>query len=106
MELIRSSLDEARRYYSPRSTSDWTGTFYQYANRLAHHYFLRAVNGLPSHLVFLYFINAEDVSGPKSILEWKGATELLHAALGLPKNLERHGIHEVFLDARQLTIVA
>jgi hypothetical protein len=58
MQLIEKSLERTRKYYSPRSTSTWSGTFYQYANRLAHQYFLRELNQIPSILVFLDFINA------------------------------------------------
>lgn len=102
-ELIARSLEEARRFYAPRATSEWSGTFYQYANRLAHHYLLRVVNGLPTELVFLYFVNAHDVGGPETSNEWHGAVRLLHAALGLPADLRQHGIHEVFIDVTNLT---
>jgi hypothetical protein len=57
---------------------------------------------LPSHLVFLYFINANDVNGPSSELEWQGATQLLHAALGLTPGKLPEGVHEVFLDVSLL----
>lgn len=102
LELIKQSLAEARRFYAPRATAEWSGTFYQYANRLAHHYLFRKLNQLPSHLVFLYFINADDVSGPGSELEWQGATHLLHAVLGLASGKLSEGVHEVFLDASLL----
>ncbi len=42
----------------------------QYANRLALHFLFRKLNRLPSHLVFLYFINANDVNGPAR--SWNG----------------------------------
>jgi hypothetical protein len=100
--LIRRSLSEARRYYAPRAKGDWSGTFYQYANRLAHHYWLRKVNGVRSHLVFVYFINDVAMGGPKTVQEWRGAIRLLHAALGLPADLSKRGVHEVFLDVQSL----
>ena len=102
LELIQRSLAEARRFYAPKATTEWSGTFYQYANRLAHHYLFRKLNQLPSHLFFLYFINASDVNGPSSELEWKGATHLLHAALGLTPGKLPDGVHEVFLDVALL----
>ncbi len=43
-ELIERSLGEARRFYAPRATAIWSNLFYQYANRLAHQYFLRLVD--------------------------------------------------------------
>jgi len=105
MQLIEQSLERARKFYSPRSTSLWSGTFYQYANRLAYQYYLRELNQIPSILIFLDFINAEEMDGPSSELEWKGATRLLHAVLGLPANLEKHGVYHAYVDAKQLVSV-
>jgi hypothetical protein len=104
LELIYRSLAEARRFYAPKATADWSGTFYQYANRLAHHYLFRKLNQLPSHMVFLYFINASDVNGSSTQLEWFGATQLIHAALGLSPRKFPDGGHEVFLDMRLLKV--
>jgi hypothetical protein len=101
-ELIERSLEEARRFYSPRAKAIWSSLFYQYANRLAHQYFLRRVNGLASVLVFVYFVNADDMLGPMSEEEWHGAIRLIHAVLGVPKDLTGHGIFDVFLDTRLL----
>lgn len=99
LELIHRSLAEARRFYAPKATTDWSGTFYQYTNRLAHHYLFREINKLQSYLVFVYFINAHDVNGPVSELEWQGAIKLLHAAIGLKPGKLPGGVHEVFIDA-------
>ncbi len=103
MELIEQSLEKARKFYSPRSTSTWSGTFYQYANRLAHQYFLRELNKISSILVFLDFINAVEMDGPASELEWKGATRLLHAVLGLSADLEGYGVYHAYVDAALLS---
>ena len=100
--LILQSLEEARRAYAPKATAMWSGLFYQYANRLAHHYLVNRVNRVPSALVFLYFVNAQDMRGPTSACEWKGASRLLHAALGLPAHLDAHGVFDAYLDVRQL----
>jgi hypothetical protein len=101
--LIAKSLEQARRYFAaPRSKSEWGPNFYQYANRLAYQYFLRERNGLSSSLVFLYFTNATDMDGPATEQEWQGAVQLIHAMLGLPKDLSRFGVHHAFLDARPL----
>jgi hypothetical protein len=100
--LIERSLGEARKFYAPRATAAWSNLFYQYANRLAHQYFLRKLNGVPSTLVFLYFVNADDMLGPTSEEEWHGALCLIHAVLGLPKNLKRYGVFDAFLDTRLL----
>ena len=102
LELITSSLDKTKKYLSPRSSASWTGTFYQYANRLAFQYYLRVLNGLDSRLIFLDFLNAKEMDGPVSSLEWKGATRLIHAYLGLPADLESFRVYHVYVDAEQI----
>ncbi|MHC2332837.1 hypothetical protein [Bradyrhizobium sp. USDA 4454] len=101
-KLIENSLGEARKFYAPNAKAIWTNLFYQYANRLAHHYFLTQLNGLSSRLVFLYFVNAEDMLGPPSEQEWHGAIRLIHAALGLPKDLRSRGVFDAFVDVKRL----
>jgi len=100
LNKITESLREVREYLAPKSAVDWTHTFYQYANRLAFLYFLRNLNEVPAHLVFVYFINARDVKGPATQAEWEAALTLMYAALGLPKRhpLSRF-VHNVFIDA-------
>jgi hypothetical protein len=99
---IDRSLAEARRFYAPRATADWSIHFYQYANRLAYQYFLRELNQVSSVLVFLYFLNADDMLGPASKEEWHGASRLIHAVLGIPKEITSHGVFDAFLDTRLL----
>lgn len=101
-ELIEQSLHRARRFYARRSKAEWTSTFYQYANRLAFQYFLRELNGVDSRLVFLAFLNAEEVGGPSTAEEWYGATRLLHTVLGLPSSLESYGVFHIYVNARDL----
>jgi hypothetical protein len=91
--LIDRSLESARRHYAPKSSARWSGHFYQYANRLAYQFWLRAQNGVPSSLVFLYFTNAVDMDGPATEEEWRGAPRLVHAVLGLPADLTKFGVH-------------
>ena len=100
--LIERSLIEARRFYAPRATAVWSNLFYQYANRLAYQYLLKRLNEVPSTLVFLYFVNADDMLGPMSEEEWHGAVRIIHAVLGVPKDLTPHGVFDVFLDVRLL----
>ena len=102
---IRAALEEARHYYAPRSNKVWSEHFYQYCNRLAHQYFIAEVNHLPSKLVFLDFYNAAEMNGPATPEEWKGATRLIHAILGLPESLEDRGVHHAYIDVRRLQSV-
>ena len=48
------------------------------------------------------FINAIEMDGPETELEWEGAIRLLHAVLGLPKSLKKHDIFHVYIDANLL----
>lgn len=102
LAFIRRSLEEAKKFYAPRSQTDWSSKFYQYTNRLAFQYLLAHLNGLPSRLVFVDFINATDVGGPESEAEWQGATRLIHALLGLPADLTKHGVFHVYVDVRYI----
>jgi hypothetical protein len=101
---IRQSMEEAQRSLSPKSLGwvDWTGTFYQYANRVAHLHFLREHNALPVHLVNVYFLHADDVRGPKSVDEWKGAITVVKTYLGLGRTRMTKYMHDVFVDVRPL----
>lgn len=101
-EIIERALAETRKHMAPKSTADWTKPFYQYANRLAFQYFLHELNGRRSTLVFLYFVNASEMDGPTSEKEWHGAVRLIHAVLGLPKDLGEFGVCEAFVDTKQL----
>lgn len=100
---IARSLEATRRFMAPRSRASWTGIFYQYANRLAYQFFLRHRNEIESSLVFLCFNNAIDMDGPTSEAEWRGAIRLIHAVLGLPKDLTHFGVYHAFLDTDSLT---
>ena len=103
---ILAALEEARRFYAPRSSKIWFEHFYQYCNRLAFQYFLSQVNQLPSKLVFLDFYNAREMNGPTSAEEWQGATRLIHAFLGLPESLQDQGVFHAYVDVQRLQGVA
>jgi hypothetical protein len=103
LRKITERLREVREFLAPKSTAEWAHTFSQYASRLAFLYFLRHMNQLPARLVFVYFVNARDMRGPTTRVEWESALALMHAALGLPR---RHPlspfIHNLFIDAGEL----
>lgn len=102
LELIQRSLGATKRLLGCRSKVDWAAAFYQYTNRLAHLYLLRELNGLPAHLLFVSFVNAEDMDGPKAKEEWVGAYRLIHAYLGLRPHRLLGYAHHVFVDVREL----
>ena len=83
---------------------DWTAKLYQYANRLAHLYLLRELNGIDARLLFIYFVGDRDVDGPRTVREWQAALTVVKGVLGLPRRhrLTAH-ISDVFLDVAELT---
>lgn len=102
LELIRRSLAEARTWYAPKAKAEWSENLYQYANRLAFQYLLHKQNAISSRVVFIDFVNASDVGGPESEAAWKGATQLMHALLGLPADIERFGVFHAYVDVRKI----
>ena len=101
LELIRKSLDETKSYLEIDNNVDWSGKFYQYTNRLAHLYFLRAVNDIPAYLIFLYFVGDESVKGSKSSDEWKKAIAAIKEHLGIGNHKLSPYIVDVFIDVKQ-----
>lgn len=99
LEKIRKSFSEVQKTFGMRSEYDWTDTFYQYANRIAHLYLLRELNKLPAYLIFLCFLNDKEMNGPTSKEEWQGAIKLLKTYLGLPSKhkLSDYILH-IYLD--------
>ena len=104
---IIESLRQVQREIAPGADEvDWSGTFYQYANRLAHLHFLRQQNGVKAHLVFVYFLNAPDVGGPlggpATKDEYIGATKVIEHYLGVRNSKISRYIHKLFVDVNQL----
>jgi hypothetical protein len=96
---IEAALAETAAAFGVPATYDWTQTFYQYANRLAHLYFLRRVNGLPAWLVCVYFVGDREMGGPASTEEWRAALTVMYAALGLKRSSLLKYVVDVFLRA-------
>jgi hypothetical protein len=101
--LIENSIAETQKFLGSDKNISWTGKLYQYTNRLAHLYLLRELNGVDAHLVFVYFVGAKDVNGPRTIAEWKSALTVAKLVLGLK---ERHKlskyVSDIFIDIGQI----
>ena len=97
---IRATLDETRAFLNVNSDSDWTRCFYQYANRLAHVYLLRELNGHDAYLVFVYFVD-DRTTEPVSQSGWRAAVELTKAHLGLPSRIGSPGLSRTSTLTRQ-----
>ena len=102
LEKIKESLDKIKTFLNSKSEHDWSSTFYQYTNRLAHLYLLRVLNGIPAYLVFVNFLNDKEMKGPKSIDEWSGAIKLLHSFLGIRRHKLSKYIADLFIDIRRI----
>lgn len=82
-QVIRESLQEAARALGAPPRLDLSRRIYQYANCLAHGWFLTHANGLPVCLGFVNLIGDADMRGLSSRQEWEAALTVLHEALGL-----------------------
>jgi hypothetical protein len=100
-ELIQKSLAETKARFGSKTDFDWTKTFYQYANRLAHLYLLRK-SRLQAYLIDVYFISDIEMEGPMAIDEWKGAIRLMNRCLGLREHLLKNLIANLYIDVRAL----
>ena len=97
-KLILKALKETEEYLGAESTCDWSGRFFQYANRLAHLYLLHALNDVDAWLVFVYFVGDAEMDGPQTEREWRAAIKVLEGALGLKRHKLLHRRVDVFID--------
>ena len=99
---IRKALDDTKKFLKVRSETDWSECFYQYANRLAHLYFLRERNRVDASLVFVYFVGDPTVPGrgPVSHEGWEAAIDLAACHLGVRAHSRwiRDNVADVFID--------
>lgn len=101
-ETIAASLTATREALGVSSSTDWSTRFYQFANRLAHLYFLRS-HGVDAYLLFVDFICDDDMRGPTCADEWAAVYRTAEYAFGLPKThaLSKFVFH-VYPDTRYL----
>ena len=103
---IRKAFDETRAFLSVHSKTDWSECFYQYANRLAHLYYLRELNKVDAFLVFVYFVGDTTVCGvnPVSHEGWQAAIDLANHHLGIRAHSPwmRDNVADVFIDVGDL----
>ncbi len=106
LKRIAKSLYETRAFLEADPIVDWTRTFFQYTNRIAHLYLLRELNGLDAYLVNIYFINDTVMKGPTSVEEWKGAITLLKTHLGVTRTKLSPFMKDLFIDVNELKEVS
>ncbi len=100
---IRGRLNDVKRSLGSTAPADWSGTFYQYANRLAYLHWLRS-HHVPAFLVSVYFTNAPDVpNAVKSPDEWNGALTVIRTYLGLGRQHPlKPFVIDVFVDVEEI----
>ena len=113
LKKIHESLGETKSFLKSRAPVDWSASFYQYANRLAHLYWLRELNGLDAHLVNIFFLNDEEMIGPRTVAEWQAAIRLQEVFLGV-RQLASSGyalhpwvgayVLDVFVDTNEVPV--
>ena len=57
LEKINSSLGKTRKWLKAKPRLEWTTGFYQYANRLAHLFFLREIAEVRAYLINICFLH-------------------------------------------------
>jgi hypothetical protein len=80
---IHRSLEMVKEATGAAVDAPWPSPFFQYANRLAHLYFLAELNHVDAYLLFLSFADAPDVPVPATAEQWEGAHRLAWRSLGL-----------------------
>ena len=83
---IDHALQQTKAVFAPHSQADWAAQHYQWANRLAHLYWLRELNGLPAYMVFVYFCGDTEMNGPETRQEWKAAIAVRDALMGVDQD--------------------
>ena len=103
-EMIAAAMRCTQQWLGAHPRIDWLTGFYQYANRLAHLYFMREIAKEDAYMVFLYILN-DPTHIPTSRVEWRGALELQKLLLGLGGRPYRDYVLSVFLDAADIEAV-
>ncbi len=103
VELIRSSLSQAIEFLSANPIAPWDRAFYQYANRIAHLFFLRQIVKVDARMVFIDFVGDAEMGGPEHPAAWEGAYAIIDHVLGLRRRhrLSRYMTH-IHPDVRLL----
>ena len=106
LKKIKRALKETRSFLKVRSGANWKKCFYQYANRLAHLYFLKERHKVDAALVFVYFVGGTTRSAGLAVTRdgWETEIELVHSHLGLRPHAPwmRENVFDVFIDVDDL----
>lgn len=99
---IEDAFGRVKSGMGVRAEATWTAPFYQYANRVAHLFFLEKMCNVVARLVFIDFVGDREMGGPATAQEWQGATAIVEAYLGIGRAKLRRYIHHLCIDVAAL----
>lgn len=100
-EQIEASIKRGQSFLGNKSLIPWTKGFYQYANRIAHLYFMREIAGVDAFLVFIYFLN-DETHIPTTKEQWLGMLEIQERLMGLSNHKLQQFIVKSFIDIKEM----
>ncbi len=103
-QKIQESLGRVKAFVNSKTPVDWSASFYQYANRLAHLYWLREMNGHDAYLVNLFLVNDREMHGPESVAEWEAAIRLQEVFLGVRQGSQTGYVLDPWVGAYVLDV--
>lgn len=107
LQKILKALADTCKFMAAKPKSDWSRTFYQMTNRLAHLYFLHILNRVPTQLWFVCFCNHPDLSIRTTKEEWLGAIRIVESHLGIQGSGRKlkDRIRHIFVDSVSLEVI-
>jgi hypothetical protein len=100
-EKIKASLQKTQRWLKATTHIDWTTGFYQYANRLAHLFFLREIARVNAFLIDLYIVH-DTTHHPTELDQWRGALQLQRGLMGLAEDRLNSFVVDVFVHTDEI----
>jgi len=101
LQKINDSLRKTQEWIGAEPHIDWTTGFYQYANRLAHLYFLNKIAIERAYLISLYFAH-DTTHKPTEMDEWRGAVTLQKTLMGISEPNVHNFVIDVFLETGKI----
>jgi hypothetical protein len=95
LKIIEAAFHKTQQWLQPPKHREWTSPFYQFANRLAHLYFLRKECGLEAWLANVYF--TDDPYYPTSREQWDDWLLEVRFELGIGDN-KIEGLVDIILS--------
>ena len=100
-EQIESSINRVQSFLGCKSLIPWTKGFYQYANRIAHLYFMREIAGIDAFLVFIYFLN-DETHIPTTKEQWQGMLEIQERLMDISSHKLQRFVVKSFIDIKEM----